>query len=362
MEGDAKTALAAPNSVVITNSTATKYFKNENPLAKVLTVDIDGAEYPFKVTGVVKDVPKNSHFRFDFLVSLETFEWSRETNWFMNNHITYLLLQKGISKEQMEEKLAEGRFFSLDFPTDTSAIVINEEAVRYFGLTNPLGKHIYIPYKEKEFQIIGVIKDIHYESLHKKVKRMGLVLSKTIFSDHDRYIFARISSANIPKTLDSIKDTWNSLSPELAFEYSFLDEELEKLYRQEINTGKIVASFSFLAILISCLGIFGLAAFMAEQKTKEIGIRKILGAKLPDVILLLSKEFMKWILIANLIVWPVGFLIMKRWLENFAYRTNIGIGVFLLTGGLATSIAIMTISYQVKKVATANPVDSLRYE
>jgi putative ABC transport system permease protein len=262
----------------------------------------------------------------------------------------------------LKMELAEGRFFSQDFPADTSAIVINEETVHYFGLTNPLGKHIYIPYREKDFQIIGVIKNIHYKSLHKKVKRMGLVLPKTVFSDHDRYIFARVKSENISETLDYMKKAWDSLSSGLPFEYSFLDEELEGLYNQEINTGKIVASFSSLAILISCLGIFGLAAFLAEQRTREIGIRKILGAKLSDVIVLLIKDFMKWIFIANLVVWPVGFFIMNRWLENFAYRINIGIEVFLLTGGLAVSIAIMTISYQVTKAATANPADSLRYE
>jgi putative ABC transport system permease protein len=265
-------------------------------------------------------------------------------------------------RDTLRMEMAEGRFFRTDFPADRSAIVINEETVRYFRLEDPLGKSIIFPYAEKEYVIIGILRDIHYEPLHNMVNRMGLILPGSFFPDHDRYIFGRIRLDDVPGTLDSIKKTWRALSPGIPFEFSFLDENLDRAYSNEIRTGKIVGVFSSLAVLISCLGIFGLAAFMAEQRTKEIGIRKVMGAKLSDIILLLSRETMKWVLISNVIVWPLGFLIMGRWLQNFAYRVDMGMGVFLLAGGIALGTALLTISFLLLKAARSNPIDSLRYE
>ena len=666
LEGSPETALAEPNKVVITQSAARKYFGNSDPMNQRLQIDLDGDVISCAVTGVTDDVPQNSHFRFDFLVSLETFEWSRWTDWFRNNHTTYLLLKEGVSQIEAENNLteildtyafageahswkwtltpltgihlhsdlstglepngsstyvvifaviaililliacinftnlstarsarrakevairkvvgseqkqliqqflgesilfsclslilalvlihiflpyyqtligrsltiplltniwilpaliglavlvgiiagfypafflssflpmhvfrtpllkgkqrrtlrlrsglvifqfsmsilliigtitmfkqieyirnarlgfdrehvvivhnadklgegskvlkdnlrqisgieqvssagnipgtrfsnigimaipgidgsdlnmtldisscdhnfldtlkmdmAEGRFFRTDFPADNSAIVINEETVRYFGLEDPLGKTIKFPFNDHEYVIIGILRDIHYESLHNSVNRMGFILPGSLFSDHDRYVFSRIRSSDVSGTLANIKKTWRSLSHGIPFEFSFLDENLDRAYSHEIRTGKIVGLFSSLAILISCLGIFGLAAFMAEQRTKEIGIRKVMGAKLSDIILLMSRETMKWVLIANVIVWPLGFLMMRRWLQNFAYRIDMGLDVFLLAGGIALGTALLTISFQFLKAARSNPIDSLRYE
>ncbi len=150
--------------------------------------------------------------------------------------------------------------------------------------------------------------------------------------------------------------------PDRPFEYFFLDDRFDMMYKSEERTGKIFSSFAVLAIFVSCLGLFALASFMAEQRTKEIGIRKILGASAASLSFLISKEFLKWVLYANVLAWPVAFFVMKKWLANFAYRTTIGIEIFLLSGFLALGIAFLTVSYQALKTAFVNPVDTLRYE
>ncbi len=176
------------------------------------------------------------------------------------------------------------------------------------------------------------------------------------------YLPLRISSNNIPAAISLIKDEWKKFVPNKPFEYFFLDEDLNRLYQSEQKTGEILTSFSILAIFIACLGLFGLATFTAERRTKEIGIRKALGASTPGIIFLLSKEFAKWVLISNIIAWPIAYFFMNKWLQDFAYRINMDFTIFLLAGSAALIIALITISIQAIKAAVASPIVSLRYE
>ena len=166
----------------------------------------------------------------------------------------------------------------------------------------------------------------------------------------------------MPKTIGYIEEVWNKFAPGYDFNYRFMDEALDDLYRAEQRTGTIFRYFSFLAILISCLGLFGLASFMAEQRTKEIGIRKVLGATVSNIVLLLSKDFTKWVLVANFVAWPVAYYAMHRWLQGFAYRTPVSWWTFLLAGLLALLIAIFTVSFQAIKAALTNPAETIKYE
>ena len=169
-------------------------------------------------------------------------------------------------------------------------------------------------------------------------------------------------SENIRETIASIKSTWDKYALNQAFEYEFFDEHFDRLYRSEEKTGTIFFSFSLLAILIASLGLFGLTAFITQQRTKEIGIRKVLGASISGIIFLLTKQFTRWVLVANIIAWPLAYFVMNKWLENFAYRASIGFGTFVVSALLALAIALFTVSFQSIRAAIANPVDSLRYE
>jgi putative ABC transport system permease protein len=260
--------------------------------------------------------------------------------------------------ETLKMEMNEGRFFSRDFATDSSAMVINETAVPYLELKEPVGKQIYSSLTRKTYTIIGVIKDFHYESLHERIKPAGFVLQAPPM----RFVSARINTSDIQETLRAIKKIWDSFSTGLVFDYSFLDEDFDSLYRVEQKVGKLAFIFSALAIFISCLGLIGLAAFTSEQRTKEIGIRKILGASLSGVIFLLSKNYIKWVILAVIIALPAAYFSMDRWLRSFAYRIALDVWIFVLAGIIALGIALLTVSYQTIKSATANPVDSLRYE
>jgi putative ABC transport system permease protein len=183
-----------------------------------------------------------------------------------------------------------------------------------------------------------------------------------MYPNYYRRVLMRISPDNVTNTMSHIESVWKKFAPDYPFEYHFLDEQFDYAYRAEQRAGTLFGYFVILAILLSCLGLFGLASFSTEQKTKEIGVRKVLGASVPAIIVLLSKEFTKWVLLANLIAWPIGYFVMKKWLENFAYRTNIGIEIFVGAALIALAIAMLTVSYQSIKAAIANPIKALRYE
>ena len=264
--------------------------------------------------------------------------------------------------EVLSIRMAEGRFMSREHPSDVDAVVINGKAREYFGLPDPVGKKIRIWWTRKDLTIVGVIDDFHFESLHRDVRPMGYLLPEAINSTRKPYLLAKIRSARTTEVLSHISRAWTSLAAGLPFEFTFLDDRIDSLYQNDNRAGRIVAVFSLLAIFVSCLGLFGLAAYVTEQRTKEVGIRKILGARLSSVLWLHTGQFVKWVVVANLIAWPVGYLAMGRWLRGFAMRTSLGPGIFLLSGLAALAVAVLTISVQVVRAARANPADALRYE
>jgi putative ABC transport system permease protein len=208
------------------------------------------------------------------------------------------------------------------------------------------------------FTVIGILKDFHYESLHQRIRPLAIFLN----NGQTSYLPIRMRPGNISKTVSFIEDQWRKFVPGKPFEYYFLDEDFNKLYQSEQKTGQIFTSFSVLAIFIACLGLFGLTAFTVERRIKEIGIRKVLGSSISEIIFLISKDFLKWVLIANLIAWPAAYYFMSKWLENFAYRTAISYWAFIISAFIALIIALLTVSSQTLKAAAANPAESLKYE
>jgi ABC-type antimicrobial peptide transport system permease subunit len=254
-------------------------------------------------------------------------------------------------------EMAEGRFFSRDFESDSKeGFVLNEAAIKAMGMDAPVGKRFSA--FGKDGRIIGIIKNFNYKSLHSEIEPLILLMEPRAY----RFASIRISPKNIEGTIAHLENTWNKFSAGFPFDYTFLDDRIDNLYRSEQRVGTVFNYFTILVIFIACLGLFGLASFTAEKRTKEIGIRKILGAPVSSILLLLSKEFAKWVLLANIIAWPAAYFIMDRWLENFAYRTSIGMETFFLSAGLALAIALITVSYQCMRAALSNPVDSLKYE
>jgi len=257
-------------------------------------------------------------------------------------------------------ELVKGRDFSREFGTDSSAIILNEQAVKELGWSkDPIGRQIvYSRWKnDNRFTVIGVMKDFHSKSLLFEIKPLAIRLA-----DWGHVVSVRIKAQNIHETISFIEKTWKEFTNNGPFPYSFMDIDIEKLYQSELKTRKIVGIFSLLTVFIGCLGLFGLTLFASERRTKEIGIRKVFGASIPRIVSLLSKEFLNLVLIANVIAWPIGYFVMKRWLQNFAFRIDVGIWTFFLSGGIAIIVALISVSFQSIKAARANPVDSIKYE
>lgn len=264
-------------------------------------------------------------------------------------------------------EMAQGKFYSPEMTPTASPhsrqLIINEEFARIIGKEDPVGMQLNNgPYSAT---IIGVIKDFNYWPLYYRSGPL-IIFYKTYnpAPNHAfyRYIFARIRPDDIPQTIASIEKIYKKFNPEFPFTFRFLDEDYERLYHSEEQSGTIFRYFALLAVLISCLGLFGLASFLAEQRTKEIGIRKVLGSSIQGIVTLLSREFLKWVALANIVASPIAFFISYLWLRNFAYRTSPSILIFILAAAMTLIIALLTVSYQSIKAARANPVDSLRYE
>lgn len=263
----------------------------------------------------------------------------------------------------LQIELAAGRNFSREFTTDAfDACIINESAARQMGLepNEVVGKQLneLASGTNAVFTIIGVMKDFHFESLHKIIKPILLRLN----THNYEHICVRVRPENMKQTLSFIKEKWQAFEPDYPYRYFFLDEYFGRLYQKEERLGHIFVTFTILAVFIACLGLFCLASFTAEQRTKEIGIRKVLGSSVSGIVTLLIKDFTKWVLVANIVSWPIAYYAMNKWLQNFTYRVNIGIWVFILSASLALIVALITVSYQSIKAALANPVESLRYE
>ncbi len=259
--------------------------------------------------------------------------------------------------ETMKIEMVEGRAFSKTFATDTSgAFLINEELLRIMGKESVVNERLN--FWGIDGTIVGVMKNFNFKSLHSEIEPLAI----TINPNSIEYALIRLASGDISAGIKTVQSAWERIIPDYPFEYLFLDQAVESMYQNERTARTLIQLFAILAILIACLGLFGLASFTAEQRTKEIGVRKVLGASVPGVVFLLSKEFSKWVLIANLTAWPVAYILMKSWLNNFAYRMNMGMDIFILSGLLAFGISLVTVSFQSIKVALANPAEALRYE
>lgn len=257
-------------------------------------------------------------------------------------------------------KIVEGRGFSREFSGDAeNAVIINKTAVKQAGWTEPVGKKIsrQLGSGLKTYQVIGVIEDFHTRSLHYQIEPLFL----SNFPDFHN-LAVRIKPENITHTMKLIEEKWKKFEPDHPFEYIFADDIFDNLYKTEKQMGKIIRIFTMLAIFIGCLGLFGLVSYVTEQRTKEIGIRKVFGAASKNIVILITKGFMKWVILASIIASPVSYFALDNWLRNFAYRINIGIWMFLLAGFSAFTITILTVSYQTVKSAIAKPIDAIRYE
>lgn len=265
--------------------------------------------------------------------------------------------------------LLAGRDFSVDFPSDVGgALILNESAVRMLGWGDPedaIGKPFINTQGNPWGTVVGVTRDYHFASLHHSIDpfiALRLSSNPLTLSLFSRYLAVRIGTEDVPNTLAHLEAQWQTLMPNAPFDFVFLDQDLEQLYRSEETLGQTASAFSLLAVLIACLGLFGLASFMAEQRTREIGIRKVLGASTSSVVRLLSKEFVYLVLFAMLVGWPIAYIALEWWLRQFAFRPEVPLEPFLLAGLLALFIALATVSVQAIKTARTNPVQSLRHE
>jgi putative ABC transport system permease protein len=262
-------------------------------------------------------------------------------------------------------KMAAGRNFSLDFPSDSSAVIINETAAKLLGFKDPLGAILYRPtgnvkdgkFPTAAYHIIGVVRDFNYSTMHQKVgpliMQLGVYYGK---------VAMRVTAKNIPVLINQVENIWNTMAPGQQFSYSYMDDDFNNLYNAEQKTAKLFVTFATFAIFIACLGLFGLVTYAAEQRIKEIGIRKVLGANVGEIVAMISKDFVKLVLIAFAIAFPIAWWSMNKWLQSFAYRIDIGWWVFVLAGLITITIAFITVSFQSIKAAVANPVKSLRTE
>ncbi|MCP5109078.1 MAG: hypothetical protein GY950_37195, partial [bacterium] len=273
------------------------------------------------------------------------------------------LLMRGVGVshdfiETFKMEMAAGRPFSVKYAGDAGNYILNETAIKAMGIEAPVGKPFTL--WNKTGTIIGVVKDYHFRSLRTKIEPLLLRLYEPKWLN---YLFVRVKAGDIPGTLNSLENTWNRVAPGYPFQYRFVDRLLNGMYIGEQRIKTMVDYLTLLAICIAALGLFGLAAFLAEQRTREIGIRKVFGASVAQVGMLFSGEFVKWILAANLIAWPIAYFCLDNLLlRNYAYRITIGIGPFLFSGILALAIALLTVGYQTYKAASANPIEALRYE
>ena len=257
-------------------------------------------------------------------------------------------------------ELAAGRDFTNTLETDQAAVLLNEAAVKALGWASAeaaLGQIVTLN-ADEERPVLGVVKDFHFQSLHHQIEPLIITLQ---FHTPTNFL-VQIQPADMPQTLAALKAAWEGFSSDQPFTYSFLDETVDVLYRADARWGQVIGYAALLAILIGCLGLFGLAAFSAEQRTKEIGVRKVMGASISGIVVLLSRDFLKLVLVAFVVAAPVAYVAMNRWLENFVYRTEVGVETFVQAGLLVLLIAMLTVSYQALKAALANPVKALRYE
>lgn len=255
--------------------------------------------------------------------------------------------------------MAKGRFFSREFPADSGTVILNEAAATQMGIKDFSGQRIVAPgFDGRDREVIGIMKNFNFESLHSAIKPMAILLGR----EPNWEMAIRLTPGNLPEKIKKIEIAWKKVAPQAPFEYSFLDQNFDALFRAEQRLGRVILIFTCLAIVIACLGLFGLATFTAEQRAKEISIRKVMGATVAQVVFLLSKDFSRLVITAFAISIPLSIYLMNQWLEGFAYRVNIGVAVVLIAGTMALLVAVFTISFQAFKAALDNPVKALKNE
>ncbi|GEO09224.1 ABC transporter permease [Segetibacter aerophilus] len=259
-------------------------------------------------------------------------------------------------------EIIKGRKFSKEFATDSTGIILNESAVKLFGYQDPIGKKVSRMMDSegkilKSYTVIGVVKNFHFASLRENIGALGMFLDRSTGA-----VSLRLQTNNVGSTIKSIESLWKKMAPGEAFTYSFLNEDFNNMYRSEQRVGRIFIAFAILALFIACLGLLGLATYAAEQRTKEIGIRKVLGATVSNIAGMLSKDFLKLVVVAAVITFPVAWWAMSKWLQDFAYRTSISWWIFVLAAIVAVVIALVTVCVQAIKAAISNPIKNLRTE
>jgi putative ABC transport system permease protein len=263
--------------------------------------------------------------------------------------------------DMFEMEIVMGRNFSKVYGNDSAhCLIVNENFIKKTGWKNPIGKEVpqvWSGPNDQKLKIVGIVKDFHARPMHSEIKPVIMSCRPNSF-----WVHVRIQSDELDAAVTRIEESYNKLSERYPFEYFFLDDQFNRMYQSEQKLGQIILYANILAIFIACLGIFGLAIYTAEKRTKEIGVRKVLGASVPGIITLLSWNFTKWVLIANIIAWPLGYYFMTKWLQNFTYRITVDWWIFIVAGLLTLVIAIITVVYHAIKTALLNPVESLRYE
>ncbi len=258
----------------------------------------------------------------------------------------------------MKMEIIDGRAFSREFITDEKqSYILNEAAARIMGEESPVGKSLNV--WDDPGTVIGVVEDFHFKSINTRIEPLFIRLRPP---QPYTYLLVRLGDVDLPGALKHLGQAWDKVSPEFPLEPAFLDEEFDRLYRAEQRMGTLFGAFTALAIVIACLGLLGLASFMAERRTREIGIRKVLGATAASIVLLLSREFVILVMLANLVAWPAAWYVMARWLQNYAYHSRLNPLVFVGAGLSALLIALLTVSFQAVRAALSDPVDSIRYE
>ena len=253
-----------------------------------------------------------------------------------------------------------GRLFSNQMETDgAQALIFNEIALKKLGLNeNVIGKSVQITWPYSKRNIIGVVKDFHFESLYNSIQPVAFVISP----EQCWKMAIKVRTSHLNETLAFIENKWKTFYPEWVFKHQFVDERVGKYYESEKRTFQLMSYFTFLAIFVACLGLFGLVSFIIKRRFKEIAVRKVLGAPVTSIFKLLTGELLWGILLANLVAWPIAWYALNQWLQNFAYRTSLALWIFLVASISVIAIALLTMSWQTFRAARINPVDSLKYE
>jgi hypothetical protein len=274
-----------------------------------------------------------------------------------NDNTNFYLSESGYDYiKTLGIQLKEGREFSRDLSTDTLHYIINEESARRMGMENPIGQTLY--FWSGKGQVIGVMKDFHHHSMHAPIEPLILMLDPK----EAAMMLVRTKAGKTKQALATLENVHKTFSPEYPFEYHFLEGDFERLYKSETLISRLSSYFTVLAVFISCLGLFGLVSFAADRRAKEIGVRKVLGASISSILLLLSKDFLKLILLANLIAWPLAYWAVYEWLSAYPYHIDIGPWLFIWPGLLIGCIALLTMCSRILKAARTNPVNALKYE